>query len=80
MQTIEIKPEVMAILCNKAEREGKAITDIVDELLRSLLSPGSVLRPISLKCHNCRHEIDYEINISQGYCDYCESVVFVDKE
>lgn len=80
MQTIEIKPEVMTVLCQRAEQEGKAITDIVDEMLRSFLSPVSGLKPITLKCHNCRHEIDYEVNISQGYCDYCECVVFIDKE
>jgi hypothetical protein len=79
VKTIKIKPDVMVILCQRSEEAGKPITDMIDEMLRSSLLDGFG-KVVTLKCHNCKHEIDYEINCSQGYCDYCESVVFVDKE
>ncbi|MBZ0201575.1 MAG: hypothetical protein K8I03_01010 [Ignavibacteria bacterium] len=79
MESIEIKPDVMVILCQRAEEVGKPITDVIDEMLRSLLLNGFG-KPVILKCNKCKSEIDYEINYSQGYCDYCESVVFIDKE
>lgn len=79
MATITIRPDVMVILCQRAEDEGKSITDIIDELLGIKPSNGNGEKTISLTCHNCKNPIDYEINSSKGYCDYCESVVFIDK-
>lgn len=77
MDTIEIKPDVMDLLCQQAQRSGKTITDLVDETLRSLLSD---VKTVILKCHNCKQELDYEINVAEGYCDFCQSIVFIDKE
>ena len=79
MESIEIKSDVMLILCQKAEEVGKSITEVIDEMLRSSLSNGYE-KPVILKCNKCKNEIDYEINCTEGYCDYCESVVFIDKE
>lgn len=76
MESIQIKPDVLQLLCEKAELEGKSIIEITDEILRSLLTTE---KAESLKCYNCKNEIDYSISIDKGYCDYCESVVFVDK-
>lgn len=78
MQTIEIKPDVMASLIKKADEEGKSITTVLDEMLRSMLANGKATTTLSRTCHNCKNEIDYEININTGYCDFCESVVFID--
>lgn len=79
MKTVKIRPDVMVILCQRAEESGKSITDMIDEMLRSSLLNGFG-KSVILKCTKCKNEIDYEINVSQGYCDYCESVVFIDKE
>lgn len=80
MDTIEIKPDIMLFLTEQAEREHKPITDILDELLRSRVMVGFLSNNGSLKCHNCRHEIDYEISENKGYCDHCESIVFIEKQ
>ena len=77
METIEIKPDMMDMLCRRAKEEGKSITHIIDEMLRSLLTNGNAEMLI---CSNCRNEIDYEISDNKAYCDYCESVVFVDRK
>jgi len=79
MELIEIKPDVMVILCQRAEEAGKPITDMIDEMLRTSLTNGFG-KSVILKCNKCKSELDYEVNSSQGYCDYCESVVFIDKE
>jgi hypothetical protein len=75
VQTVEIKPDVMLSITQRAEKEGKPIPDIIDEMLRPLLG---VQAQATMKCHNCRNEIDYEVSENKGYCDYCESVVFMD--
>jgi hypothetical protein len=79
MESVEIKPDVMVVLCQRAEEAGKPITALIDEMLRSTLLDGFG-KCVALKCNKCKGEIDYEINYSQGYCDHCESVVFIDKE
>ena len=78
MQTIEIKPNVLLFACQKAEEEGKSVTDFIDGVLRVLLRNGTGEHVVSHRCHNCKNPIDYEINSNKGYCDYCESVVFFD--
>lgn len=53
------------------------MTDIVDELLRPQLvedTPDTIV----YTCHSCKSEVDIVFN-DKGYCEYCESVVFVDK-
>ena len=78
MATIEIRPDVMLFLCQRAEEERKSISDIIDDLLHSKASDGNGEQTIIRLCHDCKNPIDYEINSSKGYCDYCESVVFLD--
>lgn len=80
MSIIEIKPDVMLFLTEQAEREDKTITDVLDDILRSRVYVGILSKGIKLKCHNCKSEIDYEISENKGYCDYCESIVFIAKE
>jgi hypothetical protein len=79
VELIEVKPEVMAILCQRAEEAGRPITDLIDEILRSSLLNGFG-KPVILKCNKCKSELDYEISYSEGYCDYCQSVVFIDRD
>ncbi len=79
MASVEIKPDVMPFLCQKAEEEGKSVTDVIDELLRLVMDNGGNGKTVILQCHNCRNEIDYEVSDNKGYCDYCESLVFIDK-
>lgn len=80
MDTIEIKPDIMLFLTEKAKQEHKPITDILDEILRSKVQIGFLTSNCILKCHNCKNEIDYEISDSKGYCDFCESIVFIDRQ
>lgn len=80
MEAVEIKPDVMVFLCQKAEEEGKPITDVIDQILRTGLINGIKENHLILKCNKCKNEIEYEINYSEGYCDHCECVVFIDKE
>ena len=79
VDTVIIKHDLMPFICRKAEEEGKSITEVIDDMLRSSLDNTSVLNEIVYKCHNCKNQVDYEINSNKGYCDYCESVVFIDK-
>ena len=78
MATIEIRPDVLEVLCQRAEEEGKSITDIIDDLVRSTLRNGSAEKTVIRTCQKCKNSIDYEITPTKGYCDYCESVVFID--
>lgn len=80
MQTIEIKPDVMDELCRKAQEMGKSITDVVDDMLRTILTDTSEEKPVIMKCSKCRQEVEFEISYTEGYCNQCESVVFIDKE
>lgn len=73
----KIKDDLIAIIYRKARIMGKAMTDIVDELLRPQLvedTPDTIV----YTCHSCKSEVDIVFN-DKGYCEYCESVVFVDK-
>lgn len=78
MNTIEIKPDVMEILCQRAENTGRTITDIADDMLRTLLSHAESEVPLVWKCHSCKQEVEYQINEKEGYCDNC-GIVFIDK-
>ena len=78
MATIEVRPDVLVVLCQKAKKEGKSITDIIDDLLSAKPCKGNGEQTVSRTCKNCKNPIDYEITPSKGYCDYCESVVFID--
>ena len=79
MSSVEIKPDVMPYLCQKAEEEGKSITEVLDELLRLMLAHGYIEQTFNLRCRSCKHEIGYQINDYKAYCEYCESIVFFDK-
>jgi|GEM_PF-1934022 len=78
MYSPKIKDDLIGILYRKAQITGKSMTDIVDKLLRPQLveeTPDDA----TYSCHNCRTEVDIVIEDSKGYCEHCESVVFVDK-
>jgi DNA-directed RNA polymerase subunit RPC12/RpoP len=74
----QIKPDLVTIIYKKAQLEKKSMTDIVDTLLRPQLVEGTSDNAI-YKCHSCKTEIDIVVEDDKGYCDHCESVVFVDK-
>lgn len=80
MQAIEIKPDVMLYLCQIAERQGRSITEVLDEMLRTSILKNDNSIEIAYTCYNCKNPVDYDINGKEGYCDYCESIVFIDKE
>jgi len=79
MPIISIHPDVMPFLAEKAKQTGKSITSVIDDILRALINKQDSKESKSYTCHNCRNPVDYEINAYKGYCDYCESVVFIDK-
>ena len=79
MATLEIHPDVMPFLCKKAKEEGKSVTDILDEILRSVRDNPSSGNGELYTCHNCKTEVDIVVNDNKGYCEQCECVVFVDK-
>jgi len=79
MQAIEIKSDVMVYICQKAEREGRTITDVLDEMLRTTFLKNCEEDDSIYTCHSCRNPVDYDINGKEGYCDFCESVVFIEK-
>jgi hypothetical protein len=54
---------------------GKAMTDIVDELLRPQLVEA---KDDIYTCHSCKCEVEIVFG-NKGYCEFCESVVFIDK-
>ena len=70
MATIEVRPDVLVVLCQKAEEQGKSITDIIDDLLSSEPGNGQDERTVSRTCQKCKNPIDYEITSEKGYCDY----------
>lgn len=79
MNTIEISSDVMPYLCQKAEEDGKTITEVLDELLRLLMAQGHIQNIAHLRCQSCKHEVEYQINEHKAWCEYCESVVFFEK-
>lgn len=80
MHAIEIKPDVMLYLCQIAEQQDRTITEVLDEMLRTSILKKGETKEIVYACCNCRNPVDYDINGKEGYCDYCESVVFIDKK
>ena len=78
MYSPKIKDDLIPIIYRKAQITSKSMTDIVDDLLRPQLVDDTPDNSI-YKCHSCKTEVDIVVSDNKGYCEHCESVVFVDK-
>lgn len=78
MYSPKIKDDLISVLYRKAQLLNKSMTEVVDEMLRPLLIESSTDEN-KYTCHNCKTEVEIVVEDSQGYCDHCESVVFIDK-
>ena len=66
------------MIYRKAKLLDKTMTDFVDDILRSQLVEDVPDNSIYVCC-SCNAEVDC-IEEDKGYCDFCESVVFVKKK
>lgn len=78
MYSPKIKNDLICIIYEKAQLEGKPMTDIVDSLLRPQLVEDTS-DTVMYICHNCRTEVEILLDNSKGYCEQCECIVFVEK-
>jgi len=73
----KIKDDLIPVIYKKSKIQGKPMTDIVDDILRSFLidDEADISR---YRCRSCFMEVEV-VDGTIGYCDHCESVVFIDK-
>lgn len=74
MKTPKVKQCFIPVLVQEAKDNGEAAEHVVEQIFHN----GELTTAI-YKCGNCKSEIEADIGSRQGYCDFCESVVFLDK-
>jgi DNA-directed RNA polymerase subunit RPC12/RpoP len=74
----KIREDLIPVLYKKSKVAGVAMTTYVDLLLRPMLVADGT-RDETYVCRNCRAKISIVGDDETGYCDFCESVVFVEK-
>lgn len=74
----KIKDDLIVIIYRKAKLLGKSMTQIVDEILRPELTDQEIKDDALYSCHSCKSQVDIVFD-NKGYCEFCESVVFVDR-
>ena len=70
MYSPKISEQLIPIIYLRAKNEKKPMTKIVNELLLASLTT-------TYYCHNCNNQIEADTGSNQGYCDYCDSQVFL---
>jgi hypothetical protein len=77
MYSPKIKEDLIPIIYRKSKLINMSMTKFVDDLLRSQLTEN-VSDEIIYRCCSCCQPIEIVDGVT-GYCDHCESIVFVEK-
>ena len=70
MYSPKISEQLIPILYKRAKNEGKPMTRVVNEILSADLYK-------TYFCSNCNFPIEEEIGTKEGFCEYCQSPVFL---
>ena len=76
MNNNKIKKDLIPIINNKFKFEEKIMSKFVEEILRTQLINDD--DEPEYCCSNCRMQVEVADGVT-GYCEHCESVVFVER-
>lgn len=76
MYSPKIKEDLIPIIYKKSKIINKTMTKLVDEILRNQLIEY-VSEEIVYRCCSCCMPVAIVDGVT-GYCDHCESVVFIE--
>ena len=77
MYSPKIRDDLIPKIYRKAKLQNKPMTNYVNDILSSILVEENNDNAIYVCC-SCRAEVT-SVEGNKGYCDFCESVVFVEK-
>ena len=77
MSNNKIKEDLSPITNNKFKFEEKIMSKLFKEILNPKSKNDADDEPVYC-CSNCRMQVDVADGVT-GYCDHCESVVFVER-
>jgi DNA-directed RNA polymerase subunit RPC12/RpoP len=77
MNKLKIKEDLDQVKSDKYIIEDKNMYIIVEDILNSELMENSSEETI-YNCSSCRMQVDI-INGDKGYCEQCESIVFIER-
>jgi DNA-directed RNA polymerase subunit RPC12/RpoP len=77
MNNNKIKKDLIPIKNNKFKFEEKIMSKFVEEILRTQLINDDDDETVYC-CSNCRMQVEVADGVT-GYCEHCESVVFVER-
>ena len=70
MYSPKIKEQLIPVLYNRAKRENKPMTAIVNSLIEESLYK-------IYYCRNCNNQIEAEQGTKTSYCNHCQSEVYL---
>lgn len=70
MYSPKVSEKLIPIIYRRAKEERKPMTKVVNEILVAELYQ-------TFYCHNCNNPIQAERGTKEGYCEKCESPVFL---
>jgi DNA-directed RNA polymerase subunit RPC12/RpoP len=70
MYSPKIKEQLIPVIYNRARREHKPMTAIINELIEESLYK-------IYYCRNCNNQIEAEKGTKEAYCDHCQSEVYL---
>jgi hypothetical protein len=77
MYSPKIREDLIPIIYKKSKLVEKTMTKIVDDILRTELIDNNDEDTI-YKCCSCNMQVDV-VDGETGFCDHCESIVFIEK-
>ena len=79
MYSPKISEDLIPVIYRRSKLESKTMTRFIDDLIRPILIENeSVSEEINYYCCSCRMRVS-ETDGEKGFCDNCESEVFVEK-
>ena len=73
MYTPQLADDLIAELYLEAKRRSRPMTKVLNDIVRYYFTNEMTTK----YCSKCRTEIQTEVNQTTGYCEFCESEVFV---
>jgi DNA-directed RNA polymerase subunit RPC12/RpoP len=78
MYNKKIKEDLIPIIINKFKSEEKIMSKFVEKILNPKLTNDADDDEPVYCCSNCRMQVEVADGVT-GYCEHCESVVFVER-